>query len=424
MNAFKTALRGPASACGRASGAAQMVTIHPFAMDRQESPVRSPRRFRHAVLAALSAGVLLAATGCDSAGDRTTKGTTGTAEAKDVLLQPLAEPGPGPFTRSTVRAAPSPSPTRSPEGDDGSATRTVHRVSGAVPGLYGGVRSEAACDVGQQARLLAADRGKARAFAEAAGIEAVQIPGYLRSLTPVVLRADAQVTNHGYSAGSATAFQAVLQEGTAVLVDSRGLPRVRCACGNPLGEPVIAKGQVTHRGERWPGYDPARILAIEPGVQPVTGLVIVNTVDNTWIERTVGDDGGRDRTPDEPPPFEPSDDLLFPSPARPSEPEAPEATPSAPAPAEPEEPQCPDPSAPDGPAELPPGCPPPMEPDPGTEAPDDFDGLPTDEPWELEDEPGAVPEPTQVFPGEPDDFGELDEFGEPVDSGVPEPFAG
>ncbi|XQE83460.1 DUF6777 domain-containing protein [Streptomyces microflavus] len=285
--------------------------------------MRSPRRFRHAVLAALSAGVLLAATGCDSAGDRTTKGTTGTAEAKDVLLQPLAEPGPGPFTRSTVRAAPSPSPTRSPEEDDGSATRTVHRVSGAVPGLYGGVRSEAACDVGQQARLLAADRGKARAFAETAGIEAVQIPGYLRSLTPVVLRADAQVTNHGYSAGSATAFQTVLQGGTAVLVDSRGLPRVRCACGNPLGEPVIAKGQVTHRGERWPGYDPARILAIEPGVQPVTGLVIVNTTDNTWIERTVGDDGGRDRTPDDPPPFEPSDDLLFPSPARPSEPEAP-----------------------------------------------------------------------------------------------------
>lgn len=61
-----------------------------------------------------------------------------------------------------------------------------------------------------------------------------------------------------------------------------------------------------------------------------------------------------------------------------------------------------------------------MEPDPGTEAPDDFDGLPTDEPWELEEEPGAVPEPTQVFPGEPDDF---DEFGDPVDSGVPEPFS-
>lgn len=379
--------------------------------------MRSPRRFRCAALAALSTGVLLAVAGCDSAADRTTKGTTGTAEAEDVLLQPVAEPGPGPFTKSTARAAPSPSATRSPQESEGSATRTVHRVSGAVPGLYGGVRSEASCDVEQQTRLLTADQDEARAFAEEAGIEAVQIPGYLRSLTSVTLRADTQVTDHGYSAGSTTAFQAVLQAGTAVLVDSRGLPRVRCAGGNPLDRPVIAKGQVTHRGERWPGYDPARILAVDPGVKPVGSLIIVNTADNTWIERTAGDDGKRDRTPDDPPPFEPSEDLLFPSPDRPSDPVPSPSTPSTPAPAEPEETECPDPFG--DPAELPPGCPPPMEPDPGTEPPDDFDGMPTDEPWEMEeDEFGVVPEPTQVFPDEPD------EFGEPMDSGVPEPFAG
>ncbi|MFI7235591.1 DUF6777 domain-containing protein [Streptomyces cyaneofuscatus] len=400
--------------------------------------MRSPRRFRCAAIAALAAGALFAVAGCDSAADRTTKGTTGTAEAEDVLLQPLAEPGPGPFTKSTARRAPSLSATRSPQEGDGSAPRTVHRVSGAVPGLYGGVRSEASCDVEQQARLLAADQDKARAFAEKAGVEAVQIPGYLRSLTPVTLRADTQVTNHGYSAGSVTAFQAVLQAGTAVLVDGRGLPRVRCACGNPLERPVIAKGQVTHRGERWAGYDPARILAIDPGVRPVGSLVIVNTADNTWIERAAGDDGGRDRTPDDPPPFEPSVDLLFPSPARPSEPAPTESAPSAPPPAEPEVTECPE--SPGDPAELPPGCPPPMEPDPGTEAPDDFDGMPSDEPWEMEEgELGVVPEPTQVSPGELDELDELegldesgeldeldelDEFGEPANSGVPEPFVG
>ncbi|MFD3969850.1 DUF6777 domain-containing protein [Streptomyces cyaneofuscatus] len=412
--------------------------------------MRSPRRFRCAALAALAAGALFAVAGCDSAADRTTKGTTGTAEAEDVLLQPLAEPGPGPFTKSTARQAPSPSAPPSPREGDGSATRTVHRVSGAVPGLYGGVRSEASCDVEQQARLLTADQDKARAFAEKAGIEAVQIPGYLRSLTPVTLRADTQVTNHGYSADSVTAFQAVLQAGTAVLVDSKGLPRLRCACGNPLEKPVIAKGQVTYRGERWAGYDPARILAIDPGVRPVGSLVIVDTADNTWIERSVGDDGGRDRTPDDPPPYEPSVDLLFPSPARPSDPAPTESAPSAPSPAEPEESegaQCPE--SPGDPAELPPGCPPPMEPDPGTEAPDDFDGMPSEEPWEMEDgELGVVPEPTQVSPGERGERGELDElgelegldesggldeldeldefdeFGEPADSGVPEPFAG
>ncbi|OKJ21675.1 hypothetical protein AMK21_09565 [Streptomyces sp. CB00316] len=395
--------------------------------------MRSPRRFRCAALAALAAGALFAVAGCDSAADRTTKGTTGTAEAEDVLLQPLAEPGPGPFTKSTARQAPSPSVTRSPQGGDGSATRTVHRVSGAVPGLYGGVRSEASCDVERQARLLTADQDKARAFAEKAGIDAVQVPGYLRSLTPVTLRADTQVTNHGYSAGSVTAFQAVLQAGTAVLVDSRGLPRVRCVCGNPLERPVIAKGQVTHRGERWAGYDPARILAIDPGVRPVGSLVIVDAADNTWIERTVGDDGGRDRAPEDPPPFEPSVDLLFPSPARPSDPAPTESAP--PAPAEPEGTRCPE--SPGDPVELPPGCPPPMEPDPGTEAPDDFDGTPTDEPWEMgEGEPGVVPEPTQVSPGEVDEldesgeFGELDErdepdeFGESADFGVPESLAG
>ncbi|MEU0159596.1 DUF6777 domain-containing protein [Streptomyces sp. NPDC006261] len=385
--------------------------------------MRSPRRFRCAALAALAAGALLAVAGCDSAADRTAKGTTGTAEAEDVLLQPLAEPGPGPFTKSTARQAPPPSATRSPQGGDGSATRTVHRVSGAVPGLYGGVRSEASCDVERQARLLTADQDKARAFAEKAGIEAVQIPGYLRSLTPVIVLADTQVTNHGYSAGSTTAFQAVLQAGTAVLVDGRGLPRVRCACGNPLERPVIAKGQVAHRGERWAGFDPARVLAVDPGVQPVGSLVIVNTADNTWIERTVGDGGGRDRRPDDPPPFEPSQDLLFPSPARPSDPAPTETAPSAPSPVEPEGTKCPEP--PGDPAELPPGCPPPMEPDPGTEPPDDFDGMPTDEPWEMEEgEPGVVPEPTQVFPDESDELDELDEFGESADSGVPEPFAG
>ncbi|MEV5580216.1 DUF6777 domain-containing protein [Streptomyces parvus] len=345
--------------------------------------MRSQGRFRRTALAALSAGVLLAVAGCGEGGDRTAKGTTGTAEAKDVLLQSLASPGPGPFTASTVRATATPSPSGAPDDEPDSGTRTVHPVSGAVPGLYGGTRSVAACDVEKQTTLLTDGKKKASAFAEAAGIEAVQIPGYLKSLTPVVLRADAQVTNHGYSAGSATAFQAVLQAGTAVLVDSRGMPRVRCACGNPLGPPVVAEGKVAHRGERWPGYDPARIVAVEPGVKAATSLIIVNADDNTWIERAMGDSGGRDRDPDDPPPFEPDADLLFPSPGRPSEPPAPDSTPSGPAPSEPEAP---------------------TDPGPG-ESSDGFGDMPPEEPWEYEEgvPEEVVPEPTQVFPADPDE---------------------
>ncbi|MFI7288457.1 DUF6777 domain-containing protein [Streptomyces anulatus] len=367
--------------------------------------MRSPRRIRRTALAALSAGVLFAVGGCGDGGDRTAKGTTGTAEAKDVLLQSLASPGPGPFTASTARATASPSPTGAPDAEPTSATRTVHPVSGAVPGLYGGTRSVAACDVEQQAALLADDKGKARAFADASGIEAVQIPGYLKSLTPVVLRADAQVTNHGYSAGSATAFQAVLQAGTAVLVDSRGMPRVRCACGNPLGPPVVADGKVAHRGERWPGYDPARIVAVEPGVKAAASLIIVNADDNTWIERAMGDSGGRDRTPDDPPPFEPDADLLFPSPGRPSESAPLDPTPSEPAPSDPQEPTDPGPPEPS----------------------DDFGDTPPEEPWEYEEEgdPDVAPEPTQVFPAEPDEpalpDGPLDQEGSPDPEGPAEP---
>ncbi|MFG3409136.1 DUF6777 domain-containing protein [Streptomyces sp. NPDC048142] len=368
--------------------------------------MRSPRPFRRTALAALSAGVLFAAAGCGDGGDRTAKGTTGTAEAEDVLLQSLTSPGPGPFTTSTARATDSPSPTGAPDAEPTSATRTVHPVSGAAPGLYGGTRSVAACDVERQSALLTEGEDKARAFAGAADIEAVQIPGYLKSLTPVVLRADAQVTNHGYSAGSATAFQAVLQAGTAVLVDSRGMPRVRCVCGNPLGPPVVTDGTVAHRGERWPGYDPARIVAVEPGLKAATSLIIVDTDDRTWIERAMGDSGGRDRSPDDPPPFEPDVDLLFPSPERPWESAPPDPVPSDAVPSEPEGPTDPGPPEPSG-------------------------DTPPEGPWEYEEgDPDVAPEPTQVFPAEPDGpappDGQVEPAGpeEPMEAGLGDVFAG
>ena len=40
----------------------------------------------------------------------------------------------------------------------------------------------------------------------------------------------------------------VLQAGTAVMVDDRGVPRAKCSCGNPLREPI-------------PGTDPTKVDA-------------------------------------------------------------------------------------------------------------------------------------------------------------------
>ncbi|MCZ0997978.1 hypothetical protein O1M63_07095 [Streptomyces mirabilis] len=127
-------------------------------------------------------------------------------------------------------------------------------MSGDAPGLYGGTRNVASCDVEKQITALRADPSKNAAFASVLGIQPSAVPGYLRTLTPVQLRADTRVTNHGYRNGSATTYQAVLQAGTAVLVDDRGVPRVRCACGNPLTPPAA---QQSAAPGRWASRGPA-----------------------------------------------------------------------------------------------------------------------------------------------------------------------
>ncbi|MGP3634238.1 DUF6777 domain-containing protein [Streptomyces sp. 24-1644] len=284
--------------------------------------MRSPQRPRRTAFAALSVGVLFVS-GCAQASGGGEKGTPGTAVVKELFLQSAAAPGPGPFTGSTA-GSPPPAATASPAAVARMTTRTV---SGATPGLYGGTRSVASCDVEEQARLLAGDRAKARAFAQGAGIREMEIPAFLRGLTPVLLRTDIRVTGHGYAEGVPTAFQSVLQAGTAVLADTQGAPRVRCACGNPLGAPVVMKGSLVYRGKEWAGYDPNRVLVIEPSTHAITNYVLVDVADNTWIERPAGDDGAQDGNPDDPPPFEPEEGIV-PSPA----PSAATSEPSVPTP--------------------------------------------------------------------------------------------
>lgn len=222
--------------------------------------MRSPHRRRYVTLAVLSAGILITA-GCG--GD---EGGEDVASAEELLLQPAADPGPDPFTRSTVSpdALMSPavrSPSPDARGGASGTVRTPRALPGSTPGLYGGT-SAASCEVERQTRLLTQDRAKARAFAEGAGVTQASVPDFLRGLTPVVLRPDIRVTSHGYREGSAAAFQSVLQAGTAVMVDNRGVPRVRCADGSPLSPPIAAKGSVRYRGAQWKGYQPERVVVI------------------------------------------------------------------------------------------------------------------------------------------------------------------
>ncbi|MBO1332060.1 DUF6777 domain-containing protein [Streptomyces sp. VRA16 Mangrove soil] len=244
---------------------------------------------------ALGASAALLLAGCSGDGDKSAADGKG-----ELFMQPVAAQGPDPFTDSTATSDASPPPvTRTPQpsptGSPSATQQGVREISGATPGLYGGTHALGSCDVEQQIRFLTADRAKAGAFAGASGISSADIPSFLRGLTPVVLRADTRVTNHGYRDGSATTFQSVLQAGTAVLVDGHGVPRVRCACGNPLKSPVALQGTPNRQGQAWSGYEPTRVVVVTPAPKIIQSITIINIVNNTWIERKIGDDGDHDR---------------------------------------------------------------------------------------------------------------------------------
>src|SRR4029453_11671427 len=107
-------------------------------------------------------------------------------------------------------AAPGRPPAAPPDG----------AVSGNTPGLYGGTGTNA-CDAGAIASFLEAHPDVGRPWAAVRGLQLGKIRPFLTALTPVTLRTDTAVPNHGFRNGGATPFQSVLQAGTAVLVDHR-----------------------------------------------------------------------------------------------------------------------------------------------------------------------------------------------------------
>ncbi|MFF3638285.1 DUF6777 domain-containing protein [Streptomyces sp. NPDC002250] len=236
----------------------------------------------------------------------TRPGTGSSAKGGEVFLQPASQTGPDPFTESTVRKAGTPTSAPStPSPGTATAPSTpanaVRGVDGGAPGLYSGVRNSPSCDVEKQISALRADPARNRAYAAAAGVQPSGVPAFLRSLTPVTLRADTRVTNHGYRDGRATGFQAVLQAGTAVLVDGHGVPRARCACGNPLTPPVAQRGAVRLTGDRWPSYRPSDVVVVTPAPAAVKAFVIYDARSGDWFRREPGDDTGSHDEHTEPP---------------------------------------------------------------------------------------------------------------------------
>ncbi|MER6283357.1 DUF6777 domain-containing protein [Streptomyces sviceus] len=271
------------------------------------------------IATAVVAAVVLAVVFTRSGGGSGSAGGDG-----EVFLQAAAKTGPEPFTESTAKDSSVPPVEASPTGSSEPAN-AVRGVDGSAPGLYGGTRNVSSCDVEKQVKALQADPAKNKVFASVAGVPPSGVPAFLRSLTPVQLRMDTRVTNHGYRDGAATTYQAVLQAGTAVLVDDRGVPRTRCACGNPLTPPIAQQTTPKRTGDTWPSYRPSNVVVVAPSTTVINIFVIYDPDHHDWIARHRGDTGGKDHKTH--PPARPSPPVSVSPPTTPSAPSSP-ASPS------------------------------------------------------------------------------------------------
>lgn len=220
---------------------------------------------------------------------------SGDSGAGEVFLQAADKAGPDPFTESTATDGSAPPTTPEPAPTRSEPANVTRAVRGSAPGLYGGTRDVAGCDVEKQIEFLRKNPPRNEAFAAVLGIKSSEVPARLRSYTPVRSRLDTRVTNHGYRDGAATEYQAVLQAGTAVLVDDRGVPRVRCACGNPLKPPVALKTTPEPRGDAWPSYRPQNVVVVQRSTVVIKVFVLYDPDHDDWFRRQAGDTGGKDK---------------------------------------------------------------------------------------------------------------------------------
>jgi hypothetical protein len=220
------------------------------------------------------------------------------ANADEIFLEPVDFGGDDPFTDPTVTddASALAGAVAGLRNEDEEENIVQGSVNGSDVGLYGGSLDYQVCDREQLVDFLGDNADKARAFADVLDIDVDEIPDYIADLTPVILRGDTRVTNHGFADGQATELQSVLEAGTAVLVDGEGIPRVKCYCGNPLTEPIEVASP-TYTGDDWNGWDPANVQVTFVDVD-VDIFVITDVINGGRFNRPRGTDGDDD-TPDD-----------------------------------------------------------------------------------------------------------------------------
>ena len=253
---------------------------------RSESLAARSRRHGGVLLAAAVLALWVAA--CGGSSSHSVSGVKGGSEVK---AQAINTSGSNPFTASVGKdhAGVTP-PTGAASTTGGPATYVA-----STPGLYGGTRNISVCDARQLVSFLEQNQSKAAAWAGVLGIQTSQIASYVDQLTPVLLRTDTRVTNHGYFDGQATTLQSVLEAGTAVMVNQYGQPTVKCYCGNPLTPPVLLSCPV-YTGTAGPGSAPRTSRSSRPPRRSSSSTSCTTPTPASSTRRRRGSTASRART--------------------------------------------------------------------------------------------------------------------------------
>jgi uncharacterized protein DUF6777 len=236
------------------------------------------RRTQLRALGVMLVAVLVLAAACGGGSSKKAK----SAPKKEVFREPVAS-ATNPFTPPTGNDFPNIQPVQ-PQG--------VSSQAGGQVGLFGGTMNQGSCNKEQLITFLEQNPDKGRAWASALGINYADLRTYVAGLTPVLLRSDTRLTNHGWKNGRITDIQVVLQAGTAVLVDDKGFPVTKCYCGNPLTPPV--EYPPVYYGKSWDYFNKDSLTVVNQNVTTIDIFVLVDPRTGQSFQRPRGTDGAQD----------------------------------------------------------------------------------------------------------------------------------
>src|SRR3954453_13385592 len=252
-------------------------------------------------------------------GGSSAKTTAGVKGASEITAEPVSSAGANPFTAPAGKDMSGVRPPKQAVSASGPST-----YRGSLPGLYGGTRDYATCDAHKLVNFLEHEPSKASAWAGVLGIPVTRIRTYVNHLTPVLLRTDTRVTNHGYAGGHATVIQSVLKAATPVFANRYGEPVVKCYCGNPLTPPALYREPV-YIGPRWTDFSTTHITIIKQSITTIDPFTLYDPDTGTTFKRPAGTDGTSDTSTSQslPPQMNPGGTTPPPS-SNPSQPQPPQ----------------------------------------------------------------------------------------------------